>query len=295
MNKNIREDYIHRIQDLSQATQVIESHILQSGIEVDISTIQQLVRTSIDQELRWDIFPALEVIQRYYQSIEKFFSQYGNETINNQIGRLFGFRPNKLIGDSYINQWWPFLRISFSEMQDLLSVKFAKRKDIFAQEDKASWFFKILHFEWYEIPVCVSIQGSLNESTIIHELTHFRNNLIWMSYYAQWWWIDTYEQVVYDDLQEEILAFFSEGMWRADIILAIWNDPRYHFYRRLENKDDQLYYRFMKDLLSFINIARAIKDLRPDSYLYDLALIPIKKWRRYLKYIESWITKKPKI
>lgn len=295
MNKNAREEYIDKIQQLSKTTQNVESHILWSGANVDISIIHQLVLSDVDSELRWEALKVIETIGKYYQSIEKFFSQYGNETINKQIGRLFGFRSDKLIGDTHITKRWPFLQILFSEMQDLLAVKFAKRKDIFTQEDKASWFFKILLFEWYEIPVCVSIQGFLKESTIIHELTHFRNSLVGMSHYTQWWWIDSYEQVVYDDLQEEILAFFSEGMWRADIILAIWYDSRYHFYRRLEYKDDQINQRFMKDILSFVNIARAIKDLRPDNYLYDLALIPIKKWKRYLKYIESWVMKKYEI
>jgi hypothetical protein len=49
------------------------------------------------------------------------------------------------------------MQVVFSEMQDLLAVKFAKRKDTFTHEDKASGFFKVLRFEGYEIPVCVAL------------------------------------------------------------------------------------------------------------------------------------------
>ena len=70
-------------------------------------------------------------------------------------------------------------------------------------------------------------------------------------------------------------------------MLAIGHDQRYHFYRRLEGKDDNTHQRFMRDVSLFINIARAVKDLRPESYLYDLALIPIKKWKRYLGYLQD--------
>ncbi len=70
-------------------------------------------------------------------------------------------------------------------------------------------------------------------------------------------------------------------------MLAIGLDQRYHFYRRLEDKDSTTHQRFMRDVSSFINIARAVKDFRPESYLYDLALIPIKKWKRYLRYLQE--------
>lgn len=286
MNRNMKQQYIERIQWLSRITQETERAIL-GNPSIDMLTLKQSVVSAVDTELQWEALWAVDIIRKYYQSIDEFLFQYGDKSPKEQIGRLFGFRPDKLTGDIKIVRQWPVLQISFSEMQDLLSVKFAKRKDTFTQEDKASGFFKVLRFDGYEIPVCVSIDGLFEESTIIHEMTHFRNSLVGMSHYSQGWGFDAYEQVVYDDLQEEILAFFSEGIGRADIMLAIGHDQRYHFYRRLEDKDNSIHHRFMRDVATFVNIARSVKELRPDDYLYDLALIPIKKWKRYLRYLQE--------
>lgn len=286
MNRNLKQQYIERVQWLSRITQETERTML-DGPSIDMLALKQSVVSAVDVQLQWEALWVIDTIRKYYQSIDGFLFQYGDKNSKEQIGRLFGFRPDKLIGNITIVQKWPVLQIVFSEMQDLLSVKFAKRKDIFTQEDKASGFFKVLRFDGYEIPVCVSIDGLFEKSTIVHEMTHFRNSLVSMSHYSQGWWIDAYEQVVYDDLQEEILAFFSEGIGRANIMLAIGHDPRYFFYKRLEDKDDTTHHRFMKDVSTFINIARSVKDLRPDDYLYDLALIPIKKWKRYLGYLQD--------
>jgi hypothetical protein len=75
--------------------------------------------------------------------------------------------------------------ISFSDMQDLLYAKFAKRKEQFSHEDKTSGFYKTIHYEGHEIPVCVSFAGHDQQSTIVHELTHFRNDVIGMDFYSK--------------------------------------------------------------------------------------------------------------
>jgi hypothetical protein len=286
MNRNLKQQYIERVQWLSQIIQETEKTMINSA-SIDMLALKQSVISAVDTELQWEAIWVVDTIRKYYQSIEQFLFRYGDKDTKEQVWRLFGFRPDKLTGDIKIVRRWPVLQISFSEMQDLLSVKFAKRKDTFTQEDKASGFFKVLRFDGYEIPVCVSLIGLFEESTIVHEMTHFRNSVVGMSHYSQGWWIDAYEQVVYDDLQEEILAFFSEGIGRADIMLAIWHDQRYHFHRRLEDVNRDTHQRFMKDVAWFINTARSIKELRPESYLYDLALIPIKKWKRYLRYLKE--------
>lgn len=283
----MKQKYIKWVQWLSQIAQETERSMINSP-SIDIFALKKSLASAVDAELRWEMIWVADIIGKYYQSIDEFLFQYGDRNPKEQVGRLFGFHADKLIGDIKIVRQWPVLQIYFSEMQDLLSVKFAKRKDTFTQEDRASWFFKVLRFDWYEIPVCVSIYWLLQENIIIHEMTHFRNSLIGMNHYSQGWGINAYEQVVYDDLQEEILAFFSEGMRRADITLAIWYDQRYHFYRRLgDNNNTTTRDRFMKDISTFINVARSVKELRPDSYLYDLALIPIKKWKRCLRYLQD--------
>jgi hypothetical protein len=285
MNRNLKQEYMDRIGRFSTLIQDTEEIMLRD-FWIDTLTLKQSVASIVDRELQWEELICIDTIKKYNQSVEQFLIQHGDKDTKEQIGKLFGFRPDKLIGRIKIIQKWPVLQISFSEMQDLLSVKFAKRKDTFTQEDKASWFFKVLRFDWYEIPVCVALESWNEQKTITHEMTHFRNSLIGMSHYSQGGWIDAYEQVTYDDLQEEILAFFSEWIWRAAIQIAIWHDQRYHFYRRLEDINEETYQRFMKDTNFFINIAREIKELRPESYLYELALIPLKKWRRYLGYLQ---------
>lgn len=282
--ENLHQWYVHRIHELSEAVQWVEKSILWEN-PVDVSTVKEMV-VSIMKENGWeDIHTSLETLQKYSQSVEQFTLQYKDNTLKEQVGRLFWFRPDKIVGDVHIKKSWPVLQISFSDMQDLLSVKFARRKDAFTQEDKASGFFKVLRFERYEIPVCVIFDGVDSEKTVIHEMTHLRNNILGMTHYSQGGWVDMYEQVVYDGLQEEILAFFSEWLGRADIQLTLRYDPRYHFYRRLEDTDSETLQRFMRDVMVFVNIAREVKELRPENYIYDLALIPIKKWGRYLKYL----------
>jgi hypothetical protein len=291
MNKDFWHQYIQRIQKLSDAIMDVEKSIKNES--VDIRSIQTSVVSAVEAEFQWQALKSIQQLEQYYKWVEYFALRYGHKAIKEQIGRLFGFRSDKLVGNIVLKKVWPVFEIVFSDMQDLLAVKFARRKETFTQEDRASGFFRIIQFEDQKIPVCVAF-GDMNDRYIItHEMTHFRNNVIGMYYYSAGGGINAYEQVVYDDVQEEILAFFSEGMWRAEVQLAIVHDPRYFFYRRLEDSMNQeMHYHFSKDVCDFIAIARKIKELRPDNYLYDLALIPIKKWRRYLKYLQMDIVKK---
>lgn len=91
----------------------------------------------------------------------------------------------------------------------------------------------------------------------------------------------------YDDLQDEILAFFSEGYKRAQVQITLLHDIRYHFYRRMEGWGNAEEMRYMNDVVKFVTIASRIKKIRDFYSLIDLAIIPIHRWPRYLRYLES--------
>ncbi len=150
-----------------------------------------------------------------------------------------------------------------------------------------SGFFRVVNIDGYSIPVCVVLSWYHEESTITHEWTHFRNNVIGSDYYSSGGWRDMYESLVYDDLQEEILAFFSEGLKRSYVQMSILHDKRYQFYMRIEWWWEAEKRRFIQDVTKYINIAREVKELRWDTYIIDLALIPLHKWYRYLLYLKK--------
>lgn len=281
-----RDRYVSSIQQGAEAVQSAEG-VLASRENYDMLMIKQKVISQVDQTLRGYFIQAFHRIQTYSDGISYFLKKYGAEPSQVQVGRLFGFRPEKFVGTMDIKNHWPVLIIEFSDMQDLLFAKFAKRKEQFSQEDRASGFYKVLHFDGKEIPVCVNCSGHDTSSTTTHELTHFRNHIIGMDYYSKWWGRSMYEVCVYDDLQEEILAFFSEWLKRAHVQMWIANDPRYAFYKRIEWHSNEDRQRFYRDLSIFIDIARQVKYLRPETYHIELAMMPIHQWQRYLRYLEQ--------
>lgn len=290
MNKSTyeqqRNDYVASIQNGSEAIQSAEK-ILAWKENYDILAIKQKVLSQVDDVLHGYFIQAFHRIQRYSDGISYFLKKHGTESSQIQVGRLFGFRPEKFVGTMDIKNHWPVLIIEFSNMQDLLFAKFAKRKEQFSQEDRASGFYKVLHFDGKEIPVCVNCSGHDTSSTTTHELTHFRNHIIGMDYYGKWWGRSMYEVCVYDDLQEEILAFFSEWLKRAYVQMWIVNDQRYAFYKRIEGYSSADRQRFYNDLSRFIDIARQVKYIRPETYHIELAMMPIHQWQRYLGYLQQ--------
>jgi len=114
----------------------------------------------------------------------------------------------------------PVLAVEFSDIQDFMHAKYAMRKGNFSQEDRTAGFYRVVHFEGYRIPVSVTsehktnafdfVDAKNNGNTEVHEMTHFRNDVLGMNFYSQGGGRDTYEMLTYDDLQDEILAFFSE-------------------------------------------------------------------------------------
>lgn len=288
MERELSTKYIQRIQEAADMVKSAE-HAIQEN-KTSLLEIKNTMLASIEDIFREKVLWSIEQLRKYYQGVEYFSLLHGEKSVKEQVGTLFGFSSEKFRWAIHMNQHWPVFQIVFSDMQDLLSVKFSKRKETFTQEDRSSWFFKVVRFDEYQIPVCVSINEYPCKNIVIHEMTHFRHSIIGMDYYSTWWGVDAYERVVYDDIQEEILAFFSEWIGKADVILSILHDPRYHFYRRLDSSSydrEEIFHRFSKDVREFIDIARSVKTLRGERYLYDLSFIPIKKWKRYLRYLQE--------
>lgn len=227
----------------------------------------------------------LQELIKYQKGITQFKNENRHLDWKEQTGKLFQFRSDKFVNNITLNYHGIVLEINCYDMNDFLALKFANKNRNFTQEDRATWFFKIVDYRWFKVPVCVTLWEQGSESIMTHEKTHLRNSIIGMNYYSRGWGNDIYETVVLDDLQEEILAFFSEGMKRAEVQLNILHDKRYHFYKRIESWTDVERMRFINDCQKFINIARQIKELRPESFFVDLAIIPIKKWGIYLKYL----------
>ncbi|NRH21422.1 hypothetical protein HOO68_05235 [Candidatus Gracilibacteria bacterium] len=284
-SQNKIQQYCADIDTISRVVISMEKKI-QDG-SIGAHSIREIIISQVDSLLVTACDLSIEELHKCYTGVDYFLSRFGKEDAKIQVGKLFGFRSDKLRGDVTVISQGPILLVSFSEMQDLLSVKFAKRKEQFVQDDRASGFYKTVYHEGYRIPVCVTGAGFSEESTIVHELTHFRNDILGLSFYSQGGGRDIYEMRVYDDLQEEILAFFSEGLKRSAIQMVLAHDQRYHFYRRIEDWSPKDQERFLKDISKYVGVAREVKDIRPDTYIVDLAIIPIHQWPRYLRYIKQ--------
>lgn len=172
--------YCSNIDALSQV--VLQGDRLLKKNSGDVWALRVFVSSQLDDVLMQDCTPSLDDLQAYYTGVWVFMRAHGDETAQIQVGRLFGFRPDKFRGNISISSRGPILMISFSDMQDLLYAKFAKRKEQFSHEDKTSGFYKTIHYEGHEIPVCVSFAGHDQPSTIVHELTHFRNDVNWYGF-----------------------------------------------------------------------------------------------------------------
>ena len=286
-SQNKIQQYCENIDTISRVVLSLESKI-QNGT-VDIHWIREGVISQVNHTLAKACNLSIDELHKYYIGVDYFLSRFWEEDAKVQIWKLFGFRSEKLRWEATITHQGPILLMSFSDMQDLLAVKFAKRKEHFTQEDRASGFYKTVYFEWHQIPVCVTWDWHGEDSTIVHEWTHFRNDILGLSFYSQWWWRDIYEMRVFDDLQEEILAFFSEWLKRASIQMVLTHDQRYHFYKRIEHWSSNDQERFFQDISKYIGVARELKNLRPDTYIVDLAIIPLHQWPRYLRYIKQSI------
>lgn len=114
-----------------------------------------------------------------------FQKQYGKEDARTQAGKLFQFRPERFTGDITIESVGIAYIVRFSNPEDMLYARFSQRREHFSQSDQGAGFFRIVTLDHHKIPVCSLIEGYDEHGTKIHELTHLRNNIIGMNYYAR--------------------------------------------------------------------------------------------------------------
>lgn len=281
----LKSQYCKWIDTLSNA--IIDIDILLAKWTIDPLQIKERVFSIVDDRMRLDCLRSLDDLRKYAEWINYFEKSYGHETPQMQVGKLFQFRPERFTGNIHIEQRWLIYIIEFSNPEDMLYARFSQRREHFSQSDQGSGFFRVVQLDGHTIPVCSIIGWHDVMGTKIHELTHLRNNIIGMNYYAKWWWRDIYEVYTYDDLQDEILAFFSEWYKRSQVQMTLLHDVRYHFYRRIEWWGNREQERYTSDVQRFITIASEIKKIRGPKFLIDLAIIPIHQWPRYLRYLST--------
>jgi len=131
----------------------------------DILAIKAIVVWAVEEEFRWSALKTIEKLRQYYKWVEQFLIEYWHADIKEQVWKLFTFKAEKLLWPIKIRRVWPVLNIIFSEMQDLLSVKFAQRKDTFTQEDRAAWFLRLFNLSEIRF-LYVSLSSDL--TAIVH-------------------------------------------------------------------------------------------------------------------------------
>lgn len=281
----MRRTYCENIDTLTTAITHTEQMLMED--DIDSLKIKERIFDIINESIRPDAMRSLDDLRRYIEWVRFFQKQYGKEDSRTQAGKLFQFRPERFTGDIDVQSIGIAYVVQFSNPEDMLYARFSQRREHFSQSDQGAWFFRIVTIDNHRIPVCSFIEWCDEQGTKIHELTHLRNNIIGMNYYARWGWRDVYEVYTYDDLQDEILAFFSEGYKRAQVQITLLHDTRYHFYRRMEGWGKREEARYTDDVIRFVSVANKIKRLRNFRFLIDLAIIPIHKWPRYLRYLEN--------
>jgi hypothetical protein len=280
-----RTNYCNNIHTLTEA--IVDADGILAKWTVDPLIIKERVFRLLDGQMRLDSLRSLDDLRKYANGVNYFEKTYGHESPRHQAWKLFQFRPERFVGNISIDWKGIVWIVEFSHPEDMLYARFSQRREHFSQSDQGAWFFRVTTVDNHQIPICSVINGHDVTGTKIHELTHLRNNIIGMNHYARWGGRDVYEVYTYDDLQDEILAFFSEWYKRSQVQMTLLHDMRYHFYRRMEWWWQREQERFSRDVPRFINIASEVKKIRGFRFMIDLAIIPLHQWGRYLRYLKE--------
>ncbi len=255
-----------------------------------IASLKSHVTGMLNEVLHSDAQSVITILERYYEWVETFRRSYQWKTNERKVARLLGencnYKDNDLLLDGTVkvdDTSGPIIFIEFSHLSDLRRTY----PHPWTNTSAIWWYFTFWSIHNLPLPIFTSVPPLPweEDKVMIHELTHFRNSL-----FLQYWHtthFSNYQKSVHPLLQNEILAFLSTDSNKIEsIISTLQHSKCYQFYRQIPNWSSEHTQLFVNEVILYVTLAKEIGMMRPETYLIDLALMPMREWKLYKRYLK---------